>query len=57
MNFLIIEKKLHWNANAEQNRYRLAEKSELKIFSGIYLNTSVFSPGFNNIGKFEMEKL
>ena len=35
----------------------LVDKSEDNICSGIYLNTNVFSPGFNNIGKFEMKKL
>ena len=42
--------------NAVQHR-NLSDKSEENIFSGIYLNTNVFSPGFNNIGIFEKKKL
>ena len=42
---------------AVQNKNSLGDRSEEKIFSGAYLNTNVFSPGFNNIGKFEMKKL
>ena len=35
--------------NASQKRSQLSDLSEEKIISGIYLNTNVFSPGFNNV--------
>ena len=35
--------------NASQKRSQLSDQSEEKIISGIYLNTNVFSPGFNNV--------
>ena len=35
--------------NASKKRSQLSDLSEEKIISGIYLNTNVFSPGFNNV--------
>ena len=35
--------------DASKKRSQLSDLSEEKIISGIYLNTNVFSPGFNNV--------
>ena len=36
---------------------KLVERNEEKLFSEIYLNTNVYSSGFNNIGRFQNKKV
>ena len=43
--------------NRSKNGNKLTDKSEENIFSSVYLNTNIFSPGFNNIARFEMKKI